>query len=320
MIHLPSLSDLEKARELVYQSLLPSPQLHWPLLSELCGCAVWVKHENHLPTGAFKVRGGLVYLNRLRQTAPDLAGLVTATRGNHGQSVAFAAGREGFKSLIVVPEGNNPEKNRSMQALGAQLVIHGEDFDEASQHAQLLSQEHGLHRIPSFHMDLVSGVASYALEFLLSQPDLRRIYVPIGLGSGICGVICARNALGLDTEIVGVVSEAADCYAQSLAAGKCVSTASADTVADGMAVRVPNPDALDMMQGNVARVVTVSDREVITAMSQYFTTTHNIAEGAGAAPLAALLKERERNAGAKVGLILTGGNADRTLYRQVLAA
>lgn len=319
MNYLPTLSDLEKASELVYQSLLPSPQLHWPLLSELCDCEVWVKHENHLPTGAFKVRGGLVYLSRLRQKEPKLSGLVTATRGNHGQSVAFAAGREGFRSLIVVPEGNNPEKNLSMQALGAELIIHGRDFDEASQHAQQLSQEQSLHRIPSFHMDLVSGVASYALEFLKSQPDLRRIYVPIGLGSGICGVICARNALGLDTEIIGVVSAAADCYAQSLAAGKCISTESANTLADGMAVRVPNPDVLRMMQGNVARVITVTDQEVLTAMSHYFTATHNIAEGAGAAPLAALLQERQQNAGAKVGLILTGGNADRTLYKKVLA-
>ena len=319
-MQLPSLSDLETASKLVYQSLLPSPQLHWPLLSEDCGCEVWVKHENHLPTGAFKVRGGLVYINRLRQREPKLAGLVTATRGNHGQSVAFAAGRAGFKSLIVVPEGNNPEKNRSMQALGGELVVHGRDFDEASQYAGSLAEGQGLHRIPSFHIDLVSGVASYALEFLQSQPDLRRVYVPIGLGSGICGVICARNALGLKTEIVGVVSDAADCYALSLAAGKCVSTESADTLADGLAVRVPNPDALEMMLGNVARTVTVTDKEILKAMRQYFTATHNIAEGAGAAPLAALCKEREQNAGVKVGLILTGGNADRALYQRVLAA
>lgn len=319
-MQLPSLSDLETASKLVYQSLLPSPQLHWPLLSEDCGCEVWVKHENHLPTGAFKVRGGLVYINRLRQREPKLAGLVTATRGNHGQSVAFAAGRAGFKSLIVVPEGNNPEKNRSMQALGGELVVHGRDFDEAAQYAGSLAEGQGLHRIPSFHIDLVSGVASYALEFLQSQPDLRRVYVPIGLGSGICGVICARNALGLKTEIVGVVSDAADCYALSLAAGKCVSTESADTLADGLAVRVPNPDALEMMLGNVARTVTVTDKEILKAMRQYFTATHNIAEGAGAAPLAALCKEREQNAGVKVGLILTGGNADRALYQRVLAA
>ena len=318
-MNLPTLEALDAARHLVYQSILPSPQLHWPLLSERCGCEVWVKHENHLPTGAFKVRGGLVYINRLCRREPQLTGVVTATRGNHGQSIAFAAGREGIKSLIVVPEGNNPEKNRSMKALGADLVVHGRDFDEAAQHAQSLAAEQKLHRIPSFDVDLVSGVASYALELLQSQPDLRRIYVPIGLGSGICGVICARNALGLETEIVGVVSDAADCYALSLAAGKCVSTESANTLADGMAVRVPNPDALAMMLGNVARIVTVTDKEVLAAMSQYFTATHNIAEGAGAAPLAALFKEREQNAGEKVGLILSGGNADRALYKKVLA-
>jgi threonine dehydratase len=319
-MQLPTMSELEEASKLVYQSLLPSPQLHWPLLSEHCGCEVWVKHENHLPTGAFKVRGGLVYINRLRQREPDLAGLVTATRGNHGQSIAFAAGREGIRSLIVVPEGNNPEKNHAMQSLGGELVVHGRDFDEASQYAHSLAVEQGLHRIPSLHIDLILGVASYATEFLKSQPDLQRIYVPIGLGSGICGVICARNALGLKTEIVGVVSDAADCYALSLAAGECVSTESANTLADGMAVRIPNPEALAMMLGNVSRIVRVTDQEVLTAMSLYFTATHNIAEGAGAAPLAALCREREQNIGAKVGLVLSGGNVDRALYKKVLAA
>jgi threonine dehydratase len=299
--------------------MLPSPQLHWPLLSERCGCEVWVKHENHNPTGAFKVRGGLVYVNRLRQRKPELAGLVTATRGNHGQSVAFAASRVGLETVVVVPRGNNAEKNLSMRALGAELVEHGRDFDAASQYAQTLAGERQLHRMPSFHGDLVMGVASYALELLRSQSDLRRVYVPIGLGSGICGVICARNALGLDTEIVGVVSAAADSYARSLAAGRCISTESADTLADGLAVRVPDPDALAMMQHNIARIVAVTDAEVLTAMSHFFSDTHNVAEGAGAAPLAALLQERILNAGQKVALVLSGGNVDRSLYRKVLA-
>jgi threonine dehydratase len=319
-MNLPGLDALETASELVYQCISPSPQIHWPLLSERCGCEVWVKHENHLPTGAFKVRGGLVYIQRLRQRKPGIAGLVTATRGNHGQSVAFAAGRLGIRSLIVVPEGNNPEKNQAMRALGAELVVHGRDFDEASQHAAALAAERQLHRIPSFHMDLVAGVASYAMEFLRSQPQLRRVYVPIGLGSGICGMISARNALGLATEIVGVASRAADCYAQSLAAGHCISTDSANTLADGMAVRTPDPEALAAMLGNVARIVTVTDEEVVAAMAHYFTDTHNIAEGAGAAPLAALLQERDFNQGQKVGVVLSGGNVDRMLYRQVLAA
>lgn len=314
----PSLQELESASALVYQAMLPSPQLCWPLLSQRCGCEVWVKHENHLPTGAFKVRGGVVYISRLRQREPAITGLVTATRGNHGQSIAFAASAAGLESLVVVPQGNNPEKNRAMQALGAELVVHGRDFDEAAIHARALASERGLHQIPSFHPDLVAGVASYGLELLRGQPDLRRVYVPIGLGSGICGVISARNALRLDTEIVGVVASAADSYARSLAAGHCVSTASADTLADGLAVRVPNAEALAMIQGNVARILTVSEADIMTAMRYYFSDTHNIAEGAGAAPLAALLQERGRNAGEKVGLILSGGNVDRALYKRAL--
>jgi threonine dehydratase len=315
---LPTLTELDQAADLVYSAMLPSPQLEWPLLSERCGCRVWVKHENHNPTGAFKVRGGLVYMHRLRRREPQVSALVTATRGNHGQSVAFAAGRNNLASVVVVPEGNNPDKNRAMSALGAELIVHGADFDEAAPYTEILAGERGLYRMPSFHMDLVSGVASYSLELLRSQPDLERVYVPIGLGSGICGMVCARNALGLNTEIVGVVSSAADCYAKSLEAGACVSTDSADTLADGMAVRVPSPEALEIMRGNVARIVTVDDKEVLAAMGIYFSDTHNIAEGAGAAPLAALLQERTLNAGKKVGLILSGGNVDKALYCKAL--
>ena len=317
-MNLPSLHDIEAASALVYRSMAASPQLHWPLLSERSGCHVVVKHENHNPTGAFKVRGGLVYINRLRQRDPGLTGLVTATRGNHGQSIAFAASRAGFRSVVVVPEGNNPDKNRAMRALGAELVVHGQDFDEAASHARSLADAQQLHRVPSFHPDLVAGVASYGLELLRSQPDLRRVYVPVGLGSGICGVISARNALGLDTEIVGVVSAGADCYAQSLAAGHCISTGSALTLADGMAVRVPDPEALAVMLGNVARIVSVTDAEVLAAMHYYFSDTHNVAEGAGAAPLAALLQERELNAGQRVALVLSGGNVDGALFRRAL--
>jgi threonine dehydratase len=316
---LPTLTELDQAADLVYSTMLPSPQLEWPLLNERCGCHVWVKHENHNPTGAFKVRGGLVYVSRLRQREPEVTALVTATRGNHGQSVAFAASRNGLASVVVVPEGNNPDKNRAMSALGAELIVHGADFDEAVPYTEILAEERGLHRMPSFHMDLVSGVASYSLELLRSKPDLERVYVPIGLGSGICGMICARNALGLKTEIVGVVSSAADCYAKSLEAGACVTTDSADTLADGMAVRVPSPEALEIMGGNVARIVTVDDEEVLAAMGIYFSDTHNIAEGAGAAPLAALLQERSLNAGKKVGIILSGGNVDKALYRKALS-
>jgi threonine dehydratase len=316
---LPTLAALDEAAELVYTHMQASPQLEWPLLNERLGCSVWVKHENHNPTGAFKVRGGLVYLSRLQKREPEITGLVTATRGNHGQSVAFAAGRLGFSTVVVVPEGNSADKNRAMQALGAELVIHGADFDEAIPQAAQLADERGLHRIPSFHDDLVLGVGTYALELLRSQPDLDRLYVPIGLGSGICGAICARNALGLDTEIVGVVSEAADCYALSLAAGEPVSTDSANTLADGLAVRQPNAEALELMLLNVARIVTVDDAQILSAMGHYFSDTHNVAEGAGAAALAAALQERHLNKGKKIALVLSGGNVGDDLYREAIA-
>ena len=315
-----ALSDLKSVAQEVYQHMQPSPQLQWPLLSARCGCEVWVKHENHNPTGAFKVRGGLVYLNNLQQRDPDVTGIVSATRGNHGQSLAFAAARHGVNLTIVVPSGNSPDKNRAMRALGAELVEHGEDFDASVSHAEHLERERGLHRVPSFHDDLVKGVASYSLEFLQAQPGLDRIYVPIGLGSGICGMISARNALGLDTEIVGVVSTEADCYARSFAAGEPVPTASADTIADGLAVRTPNPQALEMMLNNLSRVVAVNDVEILAAVQHYFTDTHNLAEGAAAAALAALLREQELNTGSKVGLVCTGGNIDRELVLRALGA
>ncbi len=320
IIQIPDIDALEQAAATVYRHMQASPQIQWPLLSQRCRCEVWVKHENHNPTGAFKVRGGLVYLSNLHERDPDVSGIVTATRGNHGQSIAFAAARQGVKSIVVVPEGNNPEKNLAMKALGAELIVHGRDFDEAVPYTETLATERQLHRMPSFHMDLVSGVASYALEFFRAQPDLKRVYVPIGLGSGICGMICARNALGLDTQIIGVVSSNADCYARSFTAGHCVETATANTLADGMAVRVPNADALAIIRANVERIVAVDDVEVLSAIGIYFSDTHNIAEGAGAAPLAALLKEKEINQGEKVGLVLSGGNIDRQLYLRALGA
>ena len=318
-MELPNSAVLAEAAQTVYKNMLPSPQIQWPLLNQRCGCQVWVKHENHNPTGAFKVRGGLVYLSNLHSREPTATGVVTATRGNHGQSIAFAAARQGIQSVVVVPEGNNPEKNLAMQALGAELIIHGKDFDEAVPYTQVLAHDRGLHAMPSFHLDLVAGVASYALEFFRAQPDLKRVYVPIGLGSGICGMICARNALGLNTEIIGVVSDQADCYAQSLAGGRCIETPTANTLADGMAVRVPNADALSIIADNVARIVTITDEQVLSAISIYFSDTHNIAEGAGAASLAALLKEKDLNRGEKVGVVLSGGNIDRALYLRALS-
>jgi threonine dehydratase len=315
-----NLDTLQAVASEVYQHMQPSPQLQWPLLSERCGCEVWVKHENHNPTGAFKVRGGLIYLKNLRQREPDISGIVSATRGNHGQSLAFAAAKQGLALTVVVPEGNSADKNRAMQALGAELVIHGQDFNESVDHARVLEQERGLHRVPSFHADLVHGVASYALELLQAKPDLDCIYVPIGMGSGACGVISARNALELDTEIIGVVSTGADCYARSFAAGEPISTTTANTIADGLAVRMPDPQALELMLGNLSRIVAVDDDEILAAIGHYFADTHNLVDGAAAAALAALLKEPPTRADARVGLICSGANIDRELYQQALLA
>ncbi|MDP6883900.1 MAG: threonine dehydratase, partial [Rhodospirillales bacterium] len=285
-----TLDDIEKAAEVVYAHMAPTPQINWPLLGRRSGAEVWVKHENHTPIGAFKVRGGLVFMDWLRRDHPDVAGVITATRGNHGQSIAFAAKRVGVTATVVVPRGNNPEKNAAMEALGAELIEHGRDFDAASGHAAELAEARGLFRLPSVAAPLVRGVATYALEFLRAVPDLDTVYVPIGLGSGICGMISARDGLGLKTRVVGVVAEEAAAYARSFAAGKVVETDSADTLADGMAVRVPNAEALALIMAGVDDVISLSEDAILDAMGHYFTDTHNLAEGAGAAPLAALLR------------------------------
>jgi len=304
----------------VYAAMAPTPQYAWPLLAEALGTEVWVKHENHTPLGAFKVRGGLVYTDLLKRSEPGVAGVVAATRGNHGQSVAFAARRAGLKAVIVVPFANSREKNAAMKALGAELIEFGHDFQAAYEHALALAKERRLHPFPSFHDALVQGVGSYSLEFLTAVPDLDVVYVPIGLGSGICGMIAARDALGRKTEVVGVVSEAAPTYALSFKAKKPVSTNSANTMADGMACRVPVAEAVARINRGAARIVEVSDAEIEAAMRHYFTDTHNVAEGAGAAPLAAALKERAKIAGKKIGLVLSGGNVDRDVYARVLTA
>lgn len=314
------LAELESAAAVVYRHLLPTPQICWPLLCERCGTEVWVKHENHTPIGAFKVRGGVVYLDRLTRSGERIAGVISATRGNHGQSVAYAAKRYGTAAVIVVPHGNNPEKNAAMRALGAELVEHGHDFQAAYEHSLGLAEERGLHWLASFHPWLVDGVASYALELFWSLRDIDAIYAPIGQGSGICGIVKARDALGLKTRIVGVVAEKAASYALSFARRAPVPTESADTIADGVACRVPNEDALAIILRGVERVVTVSEGAIEAAMAHYFIDTHNLAEGAGAAPLAALLQERAAMAGKRVVLVLSGGNVDRALFAKVLAA
>jgi threonine dehydratase len=293
----------------------PTPARTWPLLSERVGCEIWVKHENDAPTGAFKVRGGIVYMQRLVERIRP-AGVVAATRGNHGQSIAFAARRAGLSCTIVVPEGNGAAKNRAMRALGATLVIEGHDFQAALEHATALARDRGLHLVPSFHPDLVEGVASYALELFDSVPDLDEVYVPIGLGSGACGVIAARDALGLSTRVVGVVAEEAPCYALSFAAGRPIATETAETFADGLAVRVPNPDAVSTLLDGAARIVTVGEDEIRSAMRILSTDAHTIAEGAGAAALAAALGQPP--AATRTAVILSGGNIDPALYRSAL--
>lgn len=313
------LNELDDAAALVHSVLPTTPQICWPLLSERCGAEVWVKHENHTPIGSFKVRGGLVYVEDLKRRQPDIAGVVAATRGNHGQSVGFSARRMGIPAVIVVPHGNSVEKNRAMKALGVELVEHGHDFQAAYEHAARLAEQRGLHMLPSYHPLLVLGIASYGLEFLRAAPELDTVYVPIGLGSGISGVIMARNALGLGTKVVGVVAEGAPTYALSFAAGRPVATNAAETMADGLACRVPVPEAVALINRGAERIVTVTEDEIKAAMRHYFTDTHNLAEGAGAAALAALLKEHAKMRGKRVGLVLSGGNIDRELYLAVLA-
>ena len=313
-----TLDELKSAQDIVYRHLKPTPELMWPLLSERAGCEVWVKQENHTPIGAFKVRGGLTYLDHLSREQPDVKGIISATRGNHGQSLAFAAAKYGIAATILVPFGNNPEKNDAMRALGAELIEHGEDFQEAREFAEVLGVEKQLHMIGPFHPWLIQGVGTYALEFLTTCGDLDVVYVPIGQGSGISGMISAKDALGLDTKIIGVVAENAASYALSFRQKKAVSTNSADTIADGLACRVPDDNALAIILDGVEDVVTVSEDEIKAAMRAYFIDTHNLAEGAAAAPLAALLKEKQTHSGKKVGLVNSGGNVDAETFQSVL--
>jgi threonine dehydratase len=314
----PTLATLEAAAATVHAVMPPTPQYSWPLLNARAGTEVWVKHENHTPLGAFKVRGGLTYFEQLRRTQPHVQRVVCATRGNHGQSVAYAAARQGLAATIVVPHGNSSEKNAAMRALGARLIEAGDDFQAAREHAAMLAQRDGLHAIPSFHPDLVSGVASYCLEFLRGAPSLDVVFVPIGLGSGICAMIAARDALGLKTEIVGVVSAHAPAYARSLAAGKILPHAVSTVLADGMACSTPDPAAFDIIRTGVSHIVEVTDDEIAEAMRALYQDTHNVAEGSGAAGFAALMQTRAAHAGRRAGVVMSGGNVDRALLQRVL--
>ena len=313
-----TLNEIERAAELVHASIPPTPQHIWPQICEKAQTSVWVKHENHTPTGAFKIRGGITFIDWLKREHPDVAGIVTATRGNHGQSQARAAAGAGLRATVVVPSGNSVEKNAAMRSFGAEVIEHGEDFEEARQESARISAAENLYSVPPFHRELVRGVSSYAYELFSAAPELDTVYAPVGCGSGICGIIAVRDALGLATKIVGVVSALAANVKLSIEADALVETPSANTFADGIAVRVPVQEAFDIYSRGVDRIVAVSDDEIANAMRIYFRDTHNVAEGAGAASLAALLQEGAAKAGKSVGLILSGGNVDANVFKQVL--
>ena len=315
---LPSLSEIEGAAALVYKHMPPTPQYNWPLLDGAVGTEVWVKHENHTRVGAFKIRGGIVLFDKLKREQPELRGVVAATRGNHGQSVGFAARMVGLPATIVVPHGNSREKNAAMKALGVELIEHGDDFQAAYEFAQALGAERGLMMVPSYNATIVLGVATYCLEFLKGSPELDTVYVPVGMGSGVCAMVAARDAMGLKTKVVGVVSTGAPAYRLSFEAGRVVEHGVTTVLADGLACRVPLQEPLDVMIAGVERMVSVSEDEVAAAMKMLFTCTHNVAEGAGAASLAALLQEREAMRGKRVGVTLCGGNVDADVFARVL--
>ncbi len=317
-MQLPSLDEIRAAQRVVYWHMPPTPQYTWPLLNQRLGTEAWVKHENHTPVGAFKIRGALLYVKAIQEAQPGIAGVIAATRGNFGQGVAMAARLSGLRAVIVVPRDNSVEKNRAMVAQGAELVEHGEDFQAALEFARALAVECGLAFVESFHERLVLGTATYALEFFEGAPPLDAVYVPIGMGSSICGVAAARNALGLSTEIVGVVAAQAPATALSFRERKLVEAPARTAIADGLACRTPNADALEVIWANVSRVIEVSEAAIEDAMRACYEDTHNLAEGAGAAALAGALQERAKIAGKRIGLVLTGGNVDRAMYAAVL--
>jgi len=325
-MQLPSLAQIQDAQSVVYRHMQATPQYTWPLINRCLsggqqpGVEAWIKHENHGPVGAFKLRGALIYGYWIKETHPNLAGVVAATRGNFGQGVGMAARLLGLRAVIVVPHGNSKEQNRAIAAQSVELVEHGHDFQESLEFARTLADQRGFVMVDSFHERLVMGTATYALEFFQSVPPLDIVYVPIGLGSSICGVSAARNALGLSTQIVGVVAQDSPSYALSFAQHKVVEAPSLTVIADGLACRKPNQFAMEVIWENVARIVQVSDAAIGSAMRAYYQETHNIAEGAGAAALAGAIEEKQVLGGKRIGIVLTGGNVDRELYEQVLSA
>ncbi|MDP3887754.1 threonine dehydratase [Hydrogenophaga sp.] len=316
---LPTLADIEAAAQVVYREFPATPQYRWATLSQRLGADCWVKHENHTPVGAFKIRGGLTYFDRLKQRGEMPREVISATRGNHGQSIGWAARAHGVACSIVVPHGNSLEKNAAMRALGVNLIEHGADFQESREHAMRLAAERGAHMVPSFHKDLLRGVSTCWWEFFKAVPQLNVVYVPIGQGSGACSAIAARRALGHGARIVGVVSAHATTYADSIAAGRVVEAPVTTELADGMACRVADAAALDVLMPHLDHVVKVSDDEVAQAIRTIFADTHNVAEGAGAASFAAAWQERESLKGKVVGTTLCGGNVDSEVFAKVLA-
>ena len=312
-------ATLAQAREIVYRSMPPTPQYAWPLLAEALGAEVWVKHENATPTGAFKVRGGLVYVDRLVRERRHVRGIVSATRGNHGQSLAFAGRQHGLPVVIVAPRTNSPEKNASMVGFGAELILHGDDFQESREHSAVVAAERGYEAVPSYHADLVAGVATYAAELFGTAGAVDAVFVPIGMGSGVNAVIAVRDLLGLPTEVIGVVSEEAPATALSFEAGHVVSTATANTLIDGVACRQPDPESIAATIAGASRIVRVSDRAATDAMRLCFRTTHQLPCPSGAAALAALMGEHERWAGKRVAVIMTSSNVDTDVAAEVLA-
>ena len=317
---LPTLSEIETAAEVVYREFQATPQYRWGLLSERLGTDCWVKHENHTPVGAFKIRGGLTYFDQLKQQGHLPQSVICATRGNHGQSIAWAARAHGVPCTIVVPHGNSVEKNAAMRALGATLLVHGAEFQESREHAMALAAQTEAHMVPSFHPALLRGVSTYWWEFFMAVPQLDVVYVPIGQGSGACSAIAAKLALGHRARIVGVVSAHATTYADSFNAGHVVASPVTTVLADGMACRVADAAALASMLPHLDHMVQVTDDEVAQAMRDLYTDTHNVAEGAGAAAFAGAMQERAALRGHCVGVTLCGGNVDAAVLAEVLKA
>jgi threonine dehydratase len=317
---LPTLSQIESAKALIRPHIRETPTYRWPLLEAGLGCELWLKHENHTPVGAFKIRGGLVYMDELTRQQPNVAGVIAATTGNHGQSIAFAAKSHGLRAVIVVPHGNNPEKNHAMRSLGAELIEHGREFQDALEFSRELAAQEGLHAVPSFHPWLVRGVATYGMELFRSVANLDAVFVPIGLGSGFCGVVAAREALGLKTKIIGVVSEHAPAYALSFQQRHLIEQPSTTQIAEGVACKTPNPEALAQVMTYAHEIVTVNDDETLLAMREILQATHNVAEGAGALAFAALKKHREQWQNQRVACVLTGGNASLEILQRSMTA